>query len=259
MVRLLACVPLHIDERDHLFDQLWPFEELDIAFIGIGFNIARCRSLIGGTTRTCLSARFPISSFTAFVAGGQVKFSSCGQELQWLMVTRSLCQARDLTHLYLRCIDRVRLAASPEAGGSDCRSAQRNAPLRRPDGSARNKVLLVVMWRVRGVAYKELDMADIGPSTPLPGSERPRPATHRYVGLADPDNLIGVTAVVRPRPGLPPLPDLQQRHDTPLSERRALSRDEYTNTHVFTGRRRPTCAGHRTSTRSPCGALTLRR
>jgi hypothetical protein len=40
MVSLVACVPLHIDERDHLFDQLWPFEELDIAFISIGFNIA---------------------------------------------------------------------------------------------------------------------------------------------------------------------------------------------------------------------------
>jgi hypothetical protein len=40
MVSLVACVPSHIDERDHLFDQLWPFEELDIAFIGIGFNFA---------------------------------------------------------------------------------------------------------------------------------------------------------------------------------------------------------------------------
>jgi hypothetical protein len=87
------------------------------------------------------------------------------------------------------------------------------------------------MWRVRGVAYKELDVADIGPSTPLPGSEWPRPATHRCVGPADPDKLIGVTVVVRPRPGSPPLPDLAQWHDTPLRERRALSGDEYARVH----------------------------
>jgi hypothetical protein len=74
-------------------------------------------------------------------------------------------------------------------------------------------------------------MPDIGPSTPLPGSERHRPAPHRYVGPADPDKLIGVTVVVRPRPGSPPLPDLQQWHDTPLRERRAVSRDEYARVH----------------------------
>jgi Helix-turn-helix domain len=35
---LRAVVAAKLD--DHLFDRLWPFEELDIAFIGIGFNIA---------------------------------------------------------------------------------------------------------------------------------------------------------------------------------------------------------------------------
>jgi len=39
MVCLVACIPSLIDERDHLFDQLWPFEELDIAFTGVRFDV----------------------------------------------------------------------------------------------------------------------------------------------------------------------------------------------------------------------------
>lgn len=82
MVSLVACVPLHIDERDHLFDQLWPFEELDIAFIGIGFNIATLPVADWRDNEDVLERPVPTSSFTAFVAGVQVKFSSCGQSFQ---------------------------------------------------------------------------------------------------------------------------------------------------------------------------------
>jgi hypothetical protein len=138
MVGLVACIPLHIDERDHLFDQLRPFEELDLAFLGIGFNIATLPVADWRDNEDVLE-RPVANKFFHSVCGGRVKFSSWGQELQWLMVTRSLCQPLTSHTSTLRCTDRIRLAASPEAGGSDCRSAQRTAPLRRPDGSARNR------------------------------------------------------------------------------------------------------------------------
>jgi hypothetical protein len=66
---------------------------------------------------------------------------------------------------------------------------------------------------------------------PLAGSERPRPDSHKLVGPADPEKLIGVTIVVRPRSGSPAPPSLAQWRATPLAERRALTRDEYARIH----------------------------
>jgi hypothetical protein len=43
--------------------------------------------------------------------------------------------------------------------------------------------------------------------------------------------VIGVTVVVRPRPGSPPLPTPETWQSTPLGQRRALSREEYARTH----------------------------
>lgn len=71
-----------------------------------------------------------------------------------------------------------------------------------------------------------------GPRTfPLAGSERPRPTHHRHVGPLDAETRVGVTVVVRPRPGSPLPPDLVTWRDTPLRQRRALSRDEYAARH----------------------------
>src|ERR1700728_1475981 len=65
----------------------------------------------------------------------------------------------------------------------------------------------------------------------LAGSERPRPDSHKLIGPVDPAKLIGVTVLVRARPGSPPLPDLEQWHNTPLADRRALTREEYASRH----------------------------
>ena len=66
---------------------------------------------------------------------------------------------------------------------------------------------------------------------PLAGSERPRPDSHKLVGPADPEKLIGVTVMVRPRPGSPAPLSLAQWRNTPLAQRRALTREEYARTH----------------------------
>ncbi|MBV8586382.1 MAG: hypothetical protein JO308_08860, partial [Verrucomicrobia bacterium] len=66
---------------------------------------------------------------------------------------------------------------------------------------------------------------------PLPGSERIRPVTHRLVGPADPAEEIGVTLIIRPRPGSPPLPDLEYWQTTPPGQRRILSTSEYAATY----------------------------
>jgi hypothetical protein len=66
---------------------------------------------------------------------------------------------------------------------------------------------------------------------PLKGSERPRPKSHKLVGPVDADKLIGITVMVRPRPGSPPMPDLTKWRDTPRAQRRALAREEYASTH----------------------------
>jgi hypothetical protein len=62
---------------------------------------------------------------------------------------------------------------------------------------------------------------------PLPGSERPRPASHKLVGPVNPGELIAVSLILRPRPGSPPLPDLAHWHATPLGKRRFLTIQEY--------------------------------
>src|SRR5271155_350919 len=62
---------------------------------------------------------------------------------------------------------------------------------------------------------------------PLVGSARPRKETHKLLGPADPSRRLGVTVVLRRRASSPPLPDLTVWHNTPIAERRALSRKEY--------------------------------
>jgi Pro-kumamolisin, activation domain len=66
---------------------------------------------------------------------------------------------------------------------------------------------------------------------PLAGSERPRPATHRLIGPVEAGQEIGVTLVVRPRPGSPALPDLEYWQATPPGRRRFLSPEEYARVH----------------------------
>ena len=61
----------------------------------------------------------------------------------------------------------------------------------------------------------------------LDGSARPRPDTHRLVGPVEPDKVIGVTLILRPRPGSPPLPDLSTRPGRP----RVMSADDYAQTY----------------------------
>jgi hypothetical protein len=57
----------------------------------------------------------------------------------------------------------------------------------------------------------------------LDGSERPRPDGHQLVGPVPADQVIGVTLLVRPRPGSPPLPVPGARQGRPP----VLSPDEY--------------------------------
>jgi pro-kumamolisin-like protein len=68
-------------------------------------------------------------------------------------------------------------------------------------------------------------------STPLAGSERSRPETHKLIGPVPGEERIGITIVVRSRPDAPPLPDLEHWHRTPLAERRFLSPEEYADKH----------------------------
>jgi hypothetical protein len=65
----------------------------------------------------------------------------------------------------------------------------------------------------------------------LAGSERPRPDSHKLIGPADPEKWIGVTVKVRPKPGSPPLPTLEDWAATPLRRRKALSRPDYARIH----------------------------
>ncbi len=66
---------------------------------------------------------------------------------------------------------------------------------------------------------------------PIPGSERLRPTSHRRIGAADAAARIGVTIVVRPRPGSPPLPDLAHWQSTPPGKRKFLKPEEYARIH----------------------------
>jgi len=60
--------------------------------------------------------------------------------------------------------------------------------------------------------------------TALAGSERPRPTAHKLVGPVDPDEVVGVTLLLRPKPGSPPLPGFG---DWQAGRPRILSLDEY--------------------------------
>jgi Pro-kumamolisin, activation domain len=70
-----------------------------------------------------------------------------------------------------------------------------------------------------------------GKSHALAGSERPRPDTHKLIGALDPGQRIGVTVVVRHRPGAQGPPELDDWAATPRRERRVLSRDEFEREH----------------------------
>ncbi len=65
----------------------------------------------------------------------------------------------------------------------------------------------------------------------LAGSERPRPHWHRPLGPLAHGETLGVTIVVRPAPGSPPLPTLEDWQAIPLAERRYLSPQQYAARH----------------------------
>lgn len=64
----------------------------------------------------------------------------------------------------------------------------------------------------------------------LGGSERPRPDNHRVVGPVGADTVIGISLILRPQPGSPPLPGLDERP----GPRRFLSPAEYARTYGAT-------------------------
>jgi hypothetical protein len=74
-------------------------------------------------------------------------------------------------------------------------------------------------------------MATSPAKTPIPGSERPRLANHNLVGPVDGSEEIGVTLILRPRPGSPPLPDLEHWQATPPGKRRFPTPEEYAQTY----------------------------
>jgi hypothetical protein len=65
----------------------------------------------------------------------------------------------------------------------------------------------------------------------VPGSERPRPSSHKPLGPLAEDERLGVTLVVRPAPGSPSLPTLEDWQKTPLRERRYLTPEAYAKRH----------------------------
>jgi hypothetical protein len=71
-------------------------------------------------------------------------------------------------------------------------------------------------------------MATSTRSSPLAGSQRPRPSTHVLVGPADATQQATATLVVRRKPGAPELPDMNYWQNTPLRKQRILSVAEYT-------------------------------
>jgi hypothetical protein len=70
-----------------------------------------------------------------------------------------------------------------------------------------------------------------GSKVPLPGSERPRPDTHKLLGLVDADEEIGVTIVVRPRRDGQAQPCLDDWQRIPLAERWFPTPTEYAERH----------------------------
>jgi kumamolisin len=66
---------------------------------------------------------------------------------------------------------------------------------------------------------------------PLPGSERPRPATHQPLGPLDAGAEVAFTVLVRARAGSSPLPDLAHWQSTPMGNRRLFTQDEFMKTY----------------------------
>lgn len=66
---------------------------------------------------------------------------------------------------------------------------------------------------------------------PLPGSERPRPASHLHVRALADDELVDFNLILRRKPGAPPPPTMEHWNATPLSERKFLSSAEYVRTY----------------------------
>ena len=59
-------------------------------------------------------------------------------------------------------------------------------------------------------------MTPSDPTKVLAGSERPRPASHKLIGPADPSEQLAVTLVIRRKAGATELPDLNYWRTTPL-------------------------------------------
>ena len=62
---------------------------------------------------------------------------------------------------------------------------------------------------------------------PLAGSERPRPKSHKRLGVGAPGAPMAVTLIIRRRPGAKALPGLDHHEGVPLARRRFLSPAEY--------------------------------
>ena len=70
------------------------------------------------------------------------------------------------------------------------------------------------------------------PASPrLPGSERPRPASHGHVRPLADNESVDFTLIVRRKPGAPPLPDMDHWHAIPIRERKFLTPYEYARTY----------------------------
>ena len=68
-------------------------------------------------------------------------------------------------------------------------------------------------------------------TVPVPGSERKRPAESKYIEpLGDDENVV-VTLLIRSPADSPSVPDLDYWQNTPLTEQRFISSDEYVRTY----------------------------
>lgn len=74
-------------------------------------------------------------------------------------------------------------------------------------------------------------MSAIIETTRLAGSARPRPQSHKFIGKLAPNILIGVTLVIRKRPGTPALPTLADWQATPLARRKFLTPKQFAATY----------------------------
>jgi hypothetical protein len=64
-------------------------------------------------------------------------------------------------------------------------------------------------------------------TVPIPGSERKRPSDSKCIEALGDDELVEVTILVRSPVNSPPVPDLDYWQNTPLSEQRFITSDEY--------------------------------